>query len=87
MQQHVDEYYQILKDKMEVNLGYNAIDLETSFKKIRVSEQNLPNFVADLVRSASGTDIMMLNTGTIRSDCVIPEGILRLKEIYDMFPF
>lgn len=72
---------------MEVSIGYNEVDLETCFNKIRVSEQNLPNFVSDLVRAASGTDIMMLNTGTIRSDSVIHEGILRLKEINDMFPF
>lgn len=84
---HVDDYYQLFKDKMIKTIGYNDVELETSFKKIRVSEQNLPNFVADLVRAASGTDMMMLNTGTIRSDCVIHKGVLKLKEINDMFPF
>jgi len=62
------------------------VSLETRFSKIRSEETNFGNFMADLCRMHAQTDITIINSGTIRSDCVIPKGILRLREIKNILP-
>lgn len=36
---------------------------------------------------ATASDVALLNSGTLRIDAVINEGVIRMKEIYGMLPF
>jgi len=86
LEKHVELYSKIFEEKMGHEIGCTDVDLDTRFSKIRTSEQNASNFIADVIRAYSGTDVVILNTGTIRSDCIIPKGILKLKHLKAMIP-
>jgi len=66
---------------------YAECELETRFGRIRKSEQNLPNFLADVMRLETESDCSLLNTGTIRSDFVFQRGIMKLGDIRLMLPY
>ena len=67
-------------------MGFTLCDLEGRFSEIRSKETNIVNFVADLIRAHVGSDVTLLNTGTIRIDRVISKGTITLKEIKSMLP-
>lgn len=54
-------------------------DLEGRFSHIRTRETNLGNLVTDIMRSATRSDIALLNSGTFRSDAVHKAGAFRVK--------
>lgn len=54
-------------------------DLEGRFSHIRTRETNLGNLVTDIMRSATRSDVALLNSGTFRSDAVHKAGAFRVK--------
>lgn len=82
---HVDKlvlkYIAELERHMDNVLGENRVALETRFPIIRTAETNCGNWLADLMRVNSRADIACLNSGTVRSDCVFPPGILRVRDL------
>lgn len=66
---------------------YSECELETRFDRIRKSEQNLPNFLADVMRLETESDCALLNCGTIRSNYVFPRGIIKLGDLRLMLPY
>ena len=62
-------------------IGYTDVPLETRFPKVRASETNYGNFIADLARIYYDTDIAMINSGCIRNDQLIPSGPLKYSTI------
>lgn len=60
--------------------AYFDVDLEARFEFVRKFETNLGNFVADLLRTEfENVDIAMLNSGTLRSNAILPKGDFTLK--------
>jgi len=57
-------------------LGHCNVELETRFSKVRTSETNYGNFIADLVRFYFGCDCCIINSGSIRNDIIIKPGHL-----------
>jgi len=86
LQEHIDSYKKIFEAKLGVEVGYTEVDFETTFSKIRTSEQNSTVFLSDVIRAFAETEIMLLNAGAIRSDCLFPKGYLRLKDLMAMIP-
>ncbi|KAH8738699.1 nucleotidase (5'-nucleotidase/2'-cyclic phosphodiesterase) of the calcineurin superfamily [Cryptosporidium ryanae] len=82
----VGKYLRDLQSQMDKVIGESAVKLETRFAIIRVSESNLGNWLTDIMRSAAKTDIALLNSGTIRSDCVFNIGPIKNKDILLMLP-
>lgn len=66
---------------------YTQVDLETRFELVRSSEQNFSNFIADVVRFNSGCDCVLINTGSIRSNCVFKSGVLSQGDIRLILPW
>lgn len=66
---------------------HTATELETRFELVRASEQNFSNFLADIVRYDSGCDACIINTGTLRSNCVFPPGVMTLGDIRRILPW
>lgn len=56
--------------KMNEILGTFTVPLEGRFKIIRTMETNLGNWICDVVLAATGADLVMINSGTFRSDQV-----------------
>ena len=55
-------------------LGEFECDLEGRFSVIRTQECNLGNFICDIMVAATNADLAILNSGTLRSDCIHPAG-------------
>jgi 5'-nucleotidase len=72
---------------MSKTMGFTETELETRFSVIRKQEANWSNLFADIVRIEMKADCTIINSGTIRSDCIFPKGKLILKDISKMLPF
>jgi len=86
LQKHVNFYQEQYAQSMQKLLAYAGVNLETRFSKIRSEETNFGNFLADLCRIHTGSDVAIINAGTIRSDCIVPKGPLHLKDIKTILP-
>lgn len=68
-------------------LGCLKVDLEARNSKIRQSETNMADFFCDAVRAMHGTDVALVNGGTMRGDKVFKKGDLSKKVLTEMHPF
>ena len=58
-----------------------------SASHLRTSETNLGNLVADAMRAEAGTDIAIVNSGSIRGNRIYPAGPLTRRTLIEMHPF
>jgi arylsulfatase A-like enzyme len=74
---------QVRHDNPELTkvIGQNT---STGFRKY-YKESNLGNFMADILKSASGAKIAMINPGALRSDLDV--GPITVEEIVNIYPF
>ena len=86
MKKVINEYWEELAKKLDQPAGYTAVELDARFDQIRCKETNISNFVADVIKFAYKTDVVLLNSGSLRADEVIPAGIFRWKEVDTLFP-
>jgi 5'-nucleotidase len=86
MQEVIDGFWKELKVKMEQPAGYTGVELDARFDQIRSKETNIGNFVADVVRYVYKTDTVILNSGSLRTDELIPQGIFRWRDIDTLLP-
>ena len=84
--QCVDRFLEILGSEMDKIIGFTNVPLEGRFEKVRTEETNLGNFVADMMRHATRTDVAILNSGTLRSDSILPAGNVRMKDLVAILP-
>lgn len=82
----VEEYYSVLASKMDAIIGQTSVPLDALFSHIRTRETNVGNFVCDLNRIVLGADVYLLNSGTLRADCVFPAGNIRMRDITALVP-
>ena len=81
---------------MDKVVGATAVDLECRFERIRAEETNVANFVADSARHACSmavsshghmaVDVVLLNSGTLRADRVVPAGPVRMGDLMALLP-
>lgn len=74
-----------LEQEVSVVVGRNGFELDASRERIRRGESNFGNFVADLARELTGSDVALFNGGGFRAS--IPPGEVRVKDVYQAFPF
>jgi len=74
-----------LAREVDVVVGSSATDLDASREVIRRGESGFGNLVGDLARELTGSDVALFNGGGFRAS--IPVGEVRLKQIYETFPF
>lgn len=63
----------MIDGKMDEVLGKFCVPLEGRFALIRRQECNLGNWVCDVLLAATAADVLLLNSGTFRSDQVRPK--------------
>lgn len=66
-------------------VGRATTDLDARRESIRRSESNFGDLVADIARDLTGAQVALFNGGGFRAS--IPAGDIRLKDIYQAFPF
>lgn len=85
----VDEYHDMMGNKILSPLGWTLVDLDARFDHVRSQETSLGNLLADIMRLGMGIQIdgALLNSGTIRSDRVHFTGQFTVKDLITMLPF
>lgn len=61
-------------------------DLNGNFKFIRCNETTLGNFVADIMATVTNADLVLINSGTFRSDTVHKSGDFCLYDLMTILP-
>ncbi|MFZ0788747.1 MAG: bifunctional UDP-sugar hydrolase/5'-nucleotidase [Chromatiaceae bacterium] len=74
-----------LETEIGVVVGRSAVDLDARRETIRRGESNFGDWVADLARELTGADLALFNAGTFRTS--IRAGEVRIKDVYEAFPF
>ena len=82
-----DRYEQRLSKELDVPVAASQVPLDASAQKIRSSETNLGDLFADALRADTGTDVALMNAGSIRGDRVYPAGPITGRTLLAMHPF
>ncbi|GIL42857.1 hypothetical protein Vafri_709 [Volvox africanus] len=82
----VDEYMKLMGEKMDEDIGETLEPLDGRFQTVRNRESNLGNLVADVWRKSANAEIAILNSGSLRSDMIHPEGVLKAKDFVSILP-
>ncbi|GJQ79237.1 hypothetical protein Trydic_g5481 [Trypoxylus dichotomus] len=86
LNEKLEKYKSMVEGKMDEVLGCFSVPLDGRFSSIRTSETNLGNWVCDVVLAATGADLVLLNSGTFRSDQVHPAGDFTIKDLVNVIP-
>ncbi|KAF5285172.1 hypothetical protein FQA39_LY16739 [Lamprigera yunnana] len=86
LDEELQKFTSIIEGKMDDVLGCFYVPLDGRFTSIRTSESNLGNWVCDIVLAATGADLVILNSGTFRSDQVHPGGDFTLRDLTTIIP-
>ena len=76
----------LMDSTMDRHIGNTKVDLDARFREIRTKETNISNLVANLMTRATGADVAILNSGTLRADKIIPKGPIVVRDIHDLMP-
>jgi len=68
-------------------IGHSTVPLEARSSRLRTSETNLGNFVADAMRERMGADVALQNGGGIRSEQVFSAGPITRGDVLAFLPF
>lgn len=79
-------YSESIESRMGEVLGNFSVELDGRFSKIRTSETNLGDWVCDVVLSATGADVVIINSGTFRSDQLHPAGPFTMRDLVNVIP-
>lgn len=83
----INRKYGTLLKELSVLVGRTAVDLDARSAVNRTQETNIGNFIADSFRSATGSDIGLMNGGSIRADEIIRAGPLTKRDVLSILPF
>lgn len=84
----VTPYYERYTESLSEGIGYSTVPLDVQQKTLRTGETNAGDFVMDTVRkNVPGVDIALINSGSIRGDCIIPAGEISYLTLNEMFPY
>jgi 5'-nucleotidase len=83
----VNEYESRLGAELNVVVGTSRVGLDADSVRMRSSETNLGNFVADAMRAEVGADVTIVNAGGIRGDRIYPAGPLTRRTLIAIQPF
>jgi len=72
---------------LDAVLGESTVPLDAVSIRLRSSERNVGNFVADAIRADAGADIAIVNSGSIRGDRIYPAGPITRRTLLALHPF
>ena len=83
----IKSYENRLSSELDAVVGIARVPLDAVASHVRTSETNLGNVVADALRAEAGSEIAILNSGSIRGNRIFPAGPLTRKTLIEMHPF
>ena len=83
----VESYEARLGRELETVVGSTTVPLDAMTVRVRASETNLGNLIADAMRADANADIAILNSGGIRGDRVHAPGPLTRRQLLELQPF
>lgn len=86
LKQTLATFTESIDTHMKEVLGTFSVELEGRFSEIRTKETNLGDWVCDVVLSATGADVVILNSGTFRSDQLHPSGSFTMRDLVNIVP-
>ena len=87
IEKHITANASELNRKMNEVCAYFDVDLEGRFEHLRYEETNVANFVADFILTEyENVDVVLLNSGTLRSNAIMPAGDFTLRMMHDLLP-
>ncbi|XP_034243359.1 trifunctional nucleotide phosphoesterase protein YfkN isoform X2 [Thrips palmi] len=82
----LEKFISQIEGKMEEVLGNFSVELDGRFSSVRTRETNLGNWVCDVVLAATGADLVIINSGTLRSDMIHEPGAFTLGTLTSIVP-
>jgi 5'-nucleotidase len=76
-----------LSSELDAVVGTTRVPLDGISGRLRTQETNLGNVVADAIRADAGTDLAIVNSGSIRGNRVFPAGPLTRRTLIEIHPF
>ncbi|CRL06860.1 CLUMA_CG019615, isoform A [Clunio marinus] len=86
LKEELKKYTEMIESKMGLVLGNFSCELDGRFSQIRTSETNIGNWICDIVLAATGSDAVMINSGTFRSDQIHEAGPFTMKDLVSIIP-
>jgi 2',3'-cyclic-nucleotide 2'-phosphodiesterase (5'-nucleotidase family) len=83
----VAEYESRLGTELDAVVATASVPLDGMDVRLRASETNLGNLVADAIREEAAADIAIVNSGGIRGDRVLQPGAITRRELLQLHPF
>jgi 5'-nucleotidase len=83
----VAEWESRLDRELDVVVGSTSEPLNAVAQDVRSGESNLGNLMADVMRRETGSEIAIVNGGSIRSNHVYPAGQLTRRDLVAIHPF
>lgn len=80
------KYGKLLKELGQV-VGRSNVELDARSAVGRRQETNVGNFVTDAFRTATGSDVALMNGGSIRADEIIKAGPITNRDVLSILPF
>jgi 5'-nucleotidase len=87
MQAIISEFSAQVDAKLQKTIGWAGVVLDARTSTVRTMESNISNWIMDIVRSETGADVALANSGTIRSDTTYGPGNFTLKDLLNILPF
>jgi len=79
--------YARLLEGLAKPVGRTAVPLDARTAENRTKETNVGNLVTDSYRLATGSDVAIINGGSIRADELIAAGRLTVRNVLSILPF
>lgn len=76
-----------MEEKMRKPIGWVMHDMDARASHVRLNESDIGNLLVDIMRNEVGSDFALLNSGTIRTDAIIPQGYFTMKDLFNLLPF
>ncbi|XP_039269043.2 snake venom 5'-nucleotidase-like isoform X1 [Styela clava] len=86
MENIVNRYMTVLERQLQESIGPLRTSLDGLYKHVRSRETNLGNFVADVMRMTTRADIVLINSGTFRSNTVHSDEEFRVRDLMSILP-
>jgi 5'-nucleotidase / UDP-sugar diphosphatase len=83
----IASYESKLGAELEVVVSRTRVALDGEEVRLRASETNLGNLVADAIRAEAGGDIAIVNSGGIRGNRIRAPGPLSKRDLLELLPF
>ncbi len=83
----VGVYEKQLSAELDKPVGSTTVALDALQRTNRTRETNLGSYIADAYRRWAKSDIALVNGGSIRSNTVIPAGVLTKRDLLTILPF